>query len=539
MLLQISTVDTVTNISSTGGQAYNTSVLIACIIVIVLLIWFLISRNKSKISSQGEILNPNEKIKNDNLNKAQAFQIINPPKTVIGKKNSETKATTKEVEINIPSKNIIVISEKEEQQSKEKYIGYNPINVFAQSEPLNFPYVIMPKPNCVIKFPRKGRAGRKGYKEEEFKIFLGKYFNNAFQLFDDRFILVKNNNNPYEPDFTLIDEREGINIFLDIEIDEPYEGINDISKRRTTHYQYSDINRNNAFKNRGWIIIRFAEIQIHQEPLSCCLYVADVIKSVNPKYKVPEQLKNIKQVNPVKQWTKEEAEIWSREKYREKYLGITNFGFTEENSRLENINESELDKKIEEKVEEEPVFILPVIKPQTANNSTSYLIQSAKESNEYLSFLYEGKPTIIKPIQITAERLTAFCYVKNIDRVFELSRIKNALKKKSPFTLKATREVLGVEEVKSAVNTAIQYKKFIRIKYTRSAWTDMETGEITTAEESLRTIENVQLAINVLDQKHINQYNLNEEHINAFCNKREKQVTFRFDRISEIEILDI
>ena len=52
--------------------------------------------------------------------------------------------------------------------SKPKYIGYNPINIFTQTEPLNYPYVIMPsKSGCVIKFPQKGRTGRKGYKEDD------------------------------------------------------------------------------------------------------------------------------------------------------------------------------------------------------------------------------------------------------------------------------------------------------------------------------------------------------------------------------------
>ena len=57
----------------------------------------------------------------------------------------------------IPAPKIEIDNPEKEEQSKEKYIGYDPINVFAQTEPLSFPYVIMPKPNCVIKFPRKGR----------------------------------------------------------------------------------------------------------------------------------------------------------------------------------------------------------------------------------------------------------------------------------------------------------------------------------------------------------------------------------------------
>ncbi len=45
--------------------------------------------------------------------------------------------------------------------------------------------------------------------------------------------------------------------------------------------------------------------------------------------------------------------------------------------------------------------------------------------------------------------------------------------------------------------------------------------------------------INALAKEQINAYNLNSNHISAYCNKREEERTFRFDRIGEIEILDL
>ena len=85
------------------------------------------------------------------------------------------------------------------------------------------------------------------------------------------------------------------------------------------------------------------------------------------------------------------------------------------------------------------------------------------------------------------------------------------------------------------------------MKYTRASWNnyiaDTETGELILdrieAEESIRTITNVQLSINALAEEHIMAYNLNSNYITAYCNKRNEQRTFRFDRIGEIEILDI
>jgi len=70
-----------------------------------------------------------------------------------------------------------------------------------------------------------------------------------------------------------------------------------------------------------------------------------------------------------------------------------------------------------------------------------------------------------------------------------------------------------------------------------------ETGEViieaTEAEESVRTINNIPLSIDTLEQDHIDRYNLDENYLTAYCNRREAQRTFRFDRISEIAILDL
>ena len=439
-----------------------------------------------------------------------------------------------------------LISPEKEDQSKVKYIGYNPLNIFAQTEPLYFPYVIMPKPNCIIKFPRKGRSGRKGYKEDDFKVYVEKYFSSYFQIFDDRFFLVKNNSNPFEPDFTLIDEKDGINLFLDIEIDEPYEGINYINRRKATHFQYSDTNRNNAFKNRGWMVIRFAEIQVHKNPESCCRFIADVIKSINPKYNLQDHLNNVSKINPIQQWTEEVAKKWSVEKYREKYLGITSFGLKDKGPKLNDINESELGVEIEKNVKDDAFIPLSNLTKKTSNLKIEK-IHSAINSNKFISFTYKDRKTITKPIKVINKELVAFCFVKNKEIAFNVSDIKNINLKDNYYTLRVAGPVIGLDRITNAVNTAIDYSKYIRMKYTRAAWTNMEvdyeTGELIQnsieAEESIRTINNIQLAINVLDQEHIDAYNLNENYITAYCNRREEQRTFKFDRIGEIEILDI
>src|SRR5690606_9268907 len=175
-------------------------------------------------------------------------------------------------------KNLVItfIDSEIENQNKVKYIGYEPSAEFEQQEPYNYPMVFMPKPNSVIKFPRKGKQGFKGYSEDILKKHLFIHFNKTFQLFDDRFVLYKSHRNPFEPDFALIDENNDINLFIDIEIDEPYDGIT----RQPIHYTNYNKQRDTFFKNRGWIVIRFAEYQVVKNTLGCCKFIVEVVASV-------------------------------------------------------------------------------------------------------------------------------------------------------------------------------------------------------------------------------------------------------------------
>ena len=247
----------------------------------------------------------------------------------------------------------------------------------------------------------------------------------------------------------------------------------------------------------------------------------------------------------VRQWTKEEAEKWSLDKYREKYLGIESFGKTKKINDFSIIEETEIGNEIEEKVDDD-IFI--PVKADTKNSSVKLdKIYSAINSNKYLSLKYKEETTVVKPFRIADNELIAFCYVKNRERIFLVYNTSNLEIKDSFYTLRVAGPTIGIEQITNAVNIAISYHKLIRMKYTRSSWAsmvvDQETGELLInrieAEESIRTINDVQLSINALAQEHINNYRLNSNYITAYCNKREEQRTFRFDRIGEIEILNL
>ncbi len=549
--------DTLGTIAADNSASNDTVFLIIIFIIMVGIILYMLFKPKKETivvnDTTSSTIPKDNKSTPSKENKEVKVEFEKP--TEVAKPKNETVAipfqTETKKEIIEPAKatqpilkKLDIVAPEIEEQSKEKYIGYKPINIFAQTEPLSFPYVMMPKPNCVIKFPRKGRTGRKGFKEEVFKEYIEKHFKNNYQVFDDRFILIKNSTRPYEPDFSLINEKNGVNIFVDIEIDEPYEGTNDIENRKPTHYKYTDTNRNLAFINRGWIVIRFAEIQVHHQPDACCQFVAHILKSINSNYAIPESLQSINKIQPLLQWTEEEAKQWSLVKYRESYLGIDRFGVTSNDNLLVDIEETELGEAIEEQVVGEEIQI---INPTTESLDKLQKLFMASVTGKFISCSINNEKTMFQPTYVYEHETSGFCYVKNDSRTFRIADMENIEVKDNYYTQQIAGHQINVEQISNIVNTAIDYKKYIRMKYTRIGWrnnyVDTETGEyfenIVEAEESIRTISDVQLSINALDQEHIQNYRLNSNYLTAYCHKREEQRTFKFDRISEIEILDI
>lgn len=226
-----------------------------------------------------------------------------------------------------------------------KKIGYIPSKIFAQENAYSYPVCKMPKENSYIKFPRIGRSNKLGFTENTFFEALKKYFKSDFKIHNDRHIIHKNGNNAYEPDFLLINENENKNIFINIEIDEPYDGIS----RIPTHEINRDVYRDLFFTNRGYVVIRFTENQIFEEPIQCCIYIAEIIKSIDTTY-TNEELKSDIKISIQKQWDTLQAKKWAQEKYRETYLGIRGFGIREFNEIEFTIENSSLDELVEAEI---------------------------------------------------------------------------------------------------------------------------------------------------------------------------------------------
>jgi|AntRauTorcE11897_2_1112592.scaffolds.fasta_scaffold04966_2 hypothetical protein len=188
--------------------------------------------------------------------------------------------------------------QKTENNDGTLYIGYKPSDKFRQAEDWNYVVVKMPKEGSVIKQPVQGKQQLRGYKEQDFQKQIESFLQDDFSISGNAIISTGDETRPYEPDIFLSYLGNHENIFIDIEIDEPYGGV----QRNGTHIKGEDDIRDYYFADRGWIVIRFAEIQVHQQPKECVGLIAKVINEIALDINLPLELLEMSLPTAVEQW---------------------------------------------------------------------------------------------------------------------------------------------------------------------------------------------------------------------------------------------
>ena len=178
-----------------------------------------------------------------------------------------------------------------------------------------YPIFRYPKHNTVIRSYRVGTTKRRGFKEEVFQRAIEELFGNQFIVSGELRINTGKNTRPFEPDIALI-SKENNCLRIDIEIDEPYAGIT----RQPTHCKGDDTMRDIYFVDRGWIVIRFSEYQVHMFEMECLRFISDIVMAVSSSYRVPESLTRIQSTENEKLWDIVQAQKWEKARYREEYL---------------------------------------------------------------------------------------------------------------------------------------------------------------------------------------------------------------------------
>jgi len=279
----------------------------------------------------------------------------NDPSPVVKEEKTvyETSDKNETVDVEIRSKppkksgsSVTEVRENKNESKKLIYIGYEPSDKFKQRSDWAYPVVKMPDSGCVIRRPYHRKQQIRGYKENSFQQTLNNAFEKVFDVLGDCVVSTGSETRPFEPDIALRRLKDNQNIFIDVEIDEPYGGVS----RSVTHAKGEDDHRDLYFISRGWIVIRFAEIQVHKQARQCVAFICKVVKEIAPEIGIPPSLLNMENPKIVEQWDQIQAEQWAKENYREKYLG-------HEFSTIEDIKEndsaiefSEIDKKVEELV---------------------------------------------------------------------------------------------------------------------------------------------------------------------------------------------
>ena len=227
---------------------------------------------------------------------------INPARAVVIHKKKEEGSSGCDV----------IISKPNPKQVDDLRIRYTPSDAF--NSPDIYPVVTTPAPNSLLKLPRQGRSDIRGYKEPEFLAQLHASLT-GICISDNFHLRIPGRYAPYEPDIVLFDEE--INLYIDVEIDEPYDGYN----RLVTHItEGSDAIRDVFFKESGWVVVRFSEKQVHFYSGECIRMLENIIAVMRG-----EALPTSTLIEKEPRWDRRQAIEWEKELYREKYLGIQFF----------------------------------------------------------------------------------------------------------------------------------------------------------------------------------------------------------------------
>jgi nucleoid DNA-binding protein len=305
----------------------------------------------------------------------------------------------------------VFISKPNPNQTDNLRIDFTPINTLVNHE--DFPIVLMPQKNSFLKLPRYGRSDVRGYKEAEFLEKL-KESDLPLDISVDRHLSVPGRTFPYEPDFVLYKHELGL--YIDLEIDEPYDGFS----RILTHVKDgADDIRDRFFVESGWIVVRFAEHQIHTNPDGCIRFIRHIINAI-----LENQL-NAKLLDCVgleSKWTANQAIIWERNLYREKYLGIQSFTRT---TRSIKVICRDVSEKIDVNIPRTSIHSVP--KAEVGKTLTN---SSKISSQKSLPVLFDEKTHIYYPSDDTTGNSDYISVTTLIDQFFPYFDIDAYIQKK-------------------------------------------------------------------------------------------------------------
>ena len=237
---------------------------------------------------------------------------------------------------------------------------------------------------------RRRKAELRGYTEEYFEFKLRNSFRNStsYKVIGDASILTYEGIHPFEPDIAIVETSGTLGVRIDIEIDEPYGGYD----KTPIHFVgCGDEFRDRNLANLGWIVVRFSEKQIFEEPDNCIYYLQQLLSLIDPEFNISCQGNN---PTPDKCWTEIEAKIMAIQRIREKLLDHE-FGRREKDGKAITTSLTELEKEV---VNSAKPICIPTAAPHNLDKTDMTFNQDGLlsfEPSEHI-YLYDGR------IQLTA-----------------------------------------------------------------------------------------------------------------------------------------
>lgn len=181
-----------------------------------------------------------------------------------------------------------------------------------------YPILRIPERGTIVRSSRSGGASSRGPKEKIFEQAIINHFGEFYTVSGQTRINTGSLNKPFELDISLINKIDD-QICINVEIDEPYKPF----ARTVMHCKGDDVLRDEYFTDRGWVVLRFSERQIHSDEDGCLKCIAEVLNLIDTDFKMPESLKSLDIVQSDACWTIFKAQQWERESERELYLDMT------------------------------------------------------------------------------------------------------------------------------------------------------------------------------------------------------------------------
>ncbi|KQR94229.1 hypothetical protein ASG01_15250 [Chryseobacterium sp. Leaf180] len=177
-----------------------------------------------------------------------------------------------------------------------------------------YPYIFYPKSHPVEEkflIAKNNKTGlSENFFENKFHKFFKKYSYKNVIIDDDR-------SHPFKPDYVL--HIPQYNLYIDIEIDEPYSLKGEIPIHTI---ESKDELRNQYFLERGWGIIRFAEIQVIKFPDLCCKVISEYIRNFSCDSIWLEGFQEFDNLTVIKAWNTEQSADMAKNSYRKTYFNL-------------------------------------------------------------------------------------------------------------------------------------------------------------------------------------------------------------------------